>query len=73
MLAFAHDFLLTRIHDFPGIVMPCFGSLSRSSSAILLAIAVCCRAESSFSPRWPPTCAAARFLFFGLIATFDGS
>jgi hypothetical protein len=53
--------------------MTCLGSLSRESSAILRAMAVCCRADSSVSPRGPPGRAATRFLSFGLIATLEGS
>jgi hypothetical protein len=59
--------------NFPGIVIACFGSLSLSNSAIRRAIAVCWRAERSFSLRWPLGAAAARFLFLGLMATLEGS
>jgi hypothetical protein len=73
VLADARNMSQAYLLGFPGIAMLCLGSLSLSNSAILRAIAVCCLAESSFSPRWLPGCAAARFLFFGLIATLDGS
>ena len=66
-------FCVFGTEGFPGIEMLCFGSLSLSSSAMRRAIAVCWRAESSFSPRWPLGAAAARFLFLGLMATFEGS
>ena len=58
---------------FPGTGMLCLGSLSLSSSAMRRAMAVCCRAESSFSPLGPPGRAAARFRSLGLMATLDGS
>ncbi|KAJ8114857.1 hypothetical protein OPT61_g3374 [Boeremia exigua] len=66
-------FCVFGAEGFPGMAMLCFGSLSRSSSAMRRAMAVCWRAESSFSPRCPLAAAAARFLFLGLMATLDGS
>lgn len=44
-------FCVFGTEGFPGTIMLCLGSLSLSSSAMRRAIAVCWRAESSFSPR----------------------
>lgn len=53
--------------------MDCLGSLSLSRSAILLAIAVRCLAESWSPLGGPPGRWETRLRSLGLMATFDGS